>query len=190
MKKIILFLLVFLFPNVILAQQTTVEHVSKDANFRIQTFTPWSQMSISKKVLDKSPGWVVRFYKTGEAPDASPLGLLVVDSRKNPDLKQTSEDFANGHAKFLLFQIVEAEKMNPSNPGLVIKESEIKQFNKRDYIYLKYENENRTLTIYRIMTAFNNYTYSINCQITSNDWDNEAAIVANLELMMKTLSAY
>ena len=191
MKKIAVFFLVFLLSGTVLAQENSkIEHASKEANFRIQTVSSWTQMAISKKPLDKSPGWLVMFSRAGETSELSSLALYAVDGRKNPDIKQTSEDFANGHAKFILFQHVEAERLNPPADGLMFKEAEVKKYGKNDYVWLQYENNDRTVKVYRIMTVFNNYMYSINCQVTSKDAGNEADILANLELMMQTLSTY
>lgn len=190
MKKIILLFILLLLPNIALAETAVTQHVSKEANFRISTYAPFTKMSINKASLEKNPAWKVRFYTEGEQPDNSALGFFVVDGRKNDDIKQTSADFSNGHAKFILFQIVETEKLNPNSDGLLLKESEVKTFNERNFIFLKYEDSDRTVIVYRIMTAFGNYLYSINCQITSKDWDRENEIVANLDLMMRTLSKY
>ena len=187
MKKIFLFfVLLMLCPATLFAQASTSEHSSKEANFRVQTLAPWSQMTIEKKNLEKSPGWLVKFHKEGELSASAPFALYIVDGRKNEDIKQTSADFERGHANFILFQIVEAEKMKGPSEELTLKDSEIKKYGEKSFIYLEYERLG--LKVYRVMTALNNYTYAFNCQITSLD-DGEA-IKANLELMMKSLSKY
>lgn len=188
MKKFILCILIIMFNQVCLAQANNIEHSDKEANFKLETLSQWTNIQITKSTLENSTAFLVHFYDN--LNKESPFALLVVDGRKNPDFEQTSQDFSNNNAHILLSQLVFEEKAQFEKDGYKIVSSEIKKYNNTDYIYMKLENNRTNSVILRSMTFKNSYSYSLSCKINLNNKPIAKELEKNFELILETLKPY
>lgn len=188
MKKFILFVMLMLIPSVVFADNS-VRHSSKEANFSVEMQSSWDKMTVNKTKQGRSPAWRIDFSSSA-ATEQIPFSMLAVDGRKDEDIKQTSADFKNGQAEVIMVQLVATYKDMGGKDGFAMTENEIKQFGKKSFIWIKTENVANKTVRYLILTAFDNYVYSINCQVEVKTFADQQNAVQNLELMMKTLGSY
>lgn len=168
----------------------TVRHSSKEANFSLELESSWDNMTVTKTKQGKNTAWKADFKRSTASGSDMPLAMLVIDGRKSEDVKQTSDDFKNGQAEVLMMQIVGMDKDAGSKDGFLLTVNEIKKYGTRSFILIKKENRSLQAVRYYILTAFDNYIYSINCQAEVKTFADEQVVAKNLELMMRTLSAY
>jgi hypothetical protein len=181
MKKLLLVLFLCIISRPALPEAASVGQSSKEANFRLQIPAGWS-FSIEKTVLDGNPAWLLYLSPAAADKDESSFNLIAVDGRKNDNIRQTSRDFADGHAQVLLYQLLDDQKAHPP-AGFTLQESVSRKSGRNDYIIFKFVRTGAPYAVYRIITAYGNYMYSFNCKVTP-------AREKDLELLLSTLEPY
>ena len=88
------------------------------------------------------------------------------------------------------YNITDAYKKNAGSDGLFLKDSYLKKSGENSYLVFKFENTNNSVNVYRVITAMNNYLYSINLKIDMFDSSNEKELLANLDTMLGSLKVY